>query len=446
MTQREKFTHLTTAPIPKLMFELSAPAIFSMIITAIYNMADTYFVGRISTTATAAVGVSFSLMSIIQAIGFFFGHGSGNFMSRKLGEEDLKGAKTMAANGFFLCLILCTILGITGLIFVEPLAYLLGSTKTILPHAKAYMTYILIGFPITSASFVLNNQLRFQGSAFYGMIGITTGGLLNIALDPLFIFGFNMGVSGAALATVISQCVSFTILLFLTTKGSNIKIDIKSFKPTLYYIKEIILGGVPSLCRQGLASIGAIVLNYSAGALGNDSAIAAMSIVNRIIMFAYSSMIGFGQGFQPICGFNYGAKLYSRVREGFWFCVKTSFLFLVVIAIAMICFAPNLVQLFRDDLEVVAIGSPALVYQAITFPLSSWVVISNMMLQSVGKSGSASLLASSRQGLTLIPLVLILPHYFGILGLQIAQPIGDLITMLLAVPLALRFLNSLKEA
>lgn len=444
MTQHEKFVHMTTAPIPKLMLELSAPTIFSMLITAFYNMADTFFVGKISTSATAAVGVVFSLMAIIQAIGFFFGHGSGNYIARKLGEEDFEDAKIMVATGFFLCLGMCTVLGIAGLIFIKPLAYFLGSTDTIFPHAKAYMTYILIGFPITASTFVLNNQLRFQGNAFYGMIGIVTGGFLNIALDPLFIFVFKMGVAGAALATVLSQVISFLILLFLTTKGSNLRINIKCFKPTAHYIGEIARGGLPSLCRQGLASIGTIVLNFSAGPFG-DSAIAGMSIVNRIIMFANSAMIGFGQGFQPICGFNYGAKLYNRVKEGFWFCVKYSFAFLVVLAIAMVVFAPQLIHLFRDDMDVVAVGGPALIFQAITFPLNSLIVISNMMLQSVGKAASASLLAASRQGLSLIPLVLILSHFFGITGIQLAQPIGDVITAIIAVPLTANFFKELKQ-
>jgi len=443
MTQHEKFVHMTTAPIPKLMLELSAPTIFSMLITAFYNMADTYFVGKINTSATAAVGVVFSLMAIIQAIGFFFGHGSGNYIARKLGEEDFEDAKIMVATGFFLCLGVCTIFAAAGLVFIQPLAYFLGSTDTIYPYAKEYMTYILIGFPITASTFVLNNQLRFQGNALYGMIGIVTGGFVNIALDPLFIFVFKMGVAGAALATVISQVISFLILLFLTTKGSNLRINIKCFKPTAHYIGEIARGGLPSLCRQGLASIGTIVLNFSAGPFG-DSAIAGMSIVNRIIMFANSAMIGFGQGFQPICGFNYGAKLYNRVKEGFWFCVKYSFVFLVVLAIAMIVFAPQLIHLFRDDMDVVAVGGPALIFQAITFPLNSWIVISNMMLQSVGKAASASLLAASRQGLSLIPLVLILSHFFGITGIQLAQPIGDVITAIIAVPLTANFFKELK--
>ena len=443
MTQHEKFVHMTTAPIPKLMLELSAPTIFSMLITAFYNMADTFFVGKINTSATAAVGVVFSLMAIIQAIGFFFGHGAGNYIARKLGEEDFKSAKDMVATGFFLCFGICAVLGIIGLIFIKPLAYFLGSTETIYPYAKAYMTYILIGFPITASTFVLNNQLRFQGNAFYGMIGIVSGGLINIALDPLFIFVFKMGVAGAALATVISQVISFLILLYLTTKGSNLRINVKNFKPTAHYIGEIARGGLPSLCRQGLASIGTIVLNFSAGPFG-DSAIAGMSIVNRIIMFANSAMIGFGQGFQPICGFNYGAKLYNRVKEGFWFCVKYSFAFLVVLAIAMVVFAPQLIHLFRDDASVVAVGAPALMFQAITFPLNSLIVISNMMLQSVGKAASASLLAASRQGLSLIPLVLTLSHFFGLTGIQLAQPIGDVITAIIAVPLTAKFFKELK--
>ena len=444
MTQQEKFVHLTTAPIPKLMLELSAPTIFSMLITAFYNMADTFFVGKINTSATAAVGVVFSLMAIIQAIGFFFGHGSGNYIARKLGEKDFESAKTMASTGFFLCLIICSCLAITGLFYIKPLAYFLGSTDTIYPYAKDYMKYILIGFPITASSFVLNNQLRYQGNAFYGMIGIVTGGLINIALDPLFIFGFKMGVSGAALATVLSQAISFSILLTMTYKNSSLKISKKNFVVNSHYLIEIFKGGFPSLCRQALASIGTIVLNFSAGPFG-DSAIAGMSIVNRIIMFANSAMIGFGQGFQPICGFNYGAKLYSRVKEAFWFCVKYSFAFLVVTSIIMIIFAPQFIHLFRDDAEVIAVGAPALIFQAITFPFNSWIVMSNMMLQSAGRAASASILASARQGLTLIPLVLILSHFFGITGIQLAQPIGDVITVFIAIPFTFSFLNSIKE-
>ena len=230
----------------------------------------------------------------------------------------------------------------------------------------------------------------------------------------------------------------------MTFKNSSLKINIKNFVVNSHYLIEIFKGGFPSLCRQALASIGTIVLNFSAGPFG-DSAIAGMSIVNRIIMFANSAMIGFGQGFQPICGFNYGAKLYSRVKEAFWFCVKYSFAFLVVTSIIMIIFAPQFIHLFRDDAAVIAVGAPALIFQAITFPFNSWIVMSNMMLQSAGRAASASILASARQGLTLIPLVLILSHFFGITGIQLAQPIGDLITVFIAMPFTFSFLKSLNR-
>ena len=432
----EKRKYLTEEKIPTLVLNMAVPSIISMLITSFYNMADTFFVGQIGTTATAAVGVIFPLMSIIQALGFTFGHGSGNYISRKLGQGEVEDAKKMAATGFVSALIAGAIFGLVGLIFLDGLVGILGATPTIAPYARQYAMYILIGTPFMASSLVLNNQLRFQGSAFFGMIGMGVGAVLNIALDPLFIFVLDMGVSGAALATILSQIVSFCLLLRGCTRGGNIAISLKNFSPSWARYKEIARGGTPSLFRQGLGSVATICLNFAAGIYG-DAAIAGMSIVTRVLQFANSAIIGLGQGFQPVCGFNYGAKLYGRVRKAFWFTVSLAFCVLLIGSIVGIAFAPQIIAIFRkEDMEVIEIGALSLRLQCIFLPLSAFVVGSNMMLQTIGKPVKASISAAARTGLFFVPAILILPQFFGLLGVQMSQAVADLCSFVLCVPLA----------
>lgn len=432
----EKRKYLTEEKIPTLVLNMAVPSIISMLITSFYNMADTFFVGQIGTTATAAVGVIFPLMSIIQALGFTFGHGSGNYISRKLGQGEVEDAKKMAATGFVSALVAGAIFSLVGLIFLDGLVGILGATPTIAPYARQYAMYILIGTPFMASSLVLNNQLRFQGSAFFGMIGMGVGAVLNIALDPLFIFVLDMGVSGAALATILSQIVSFCLLLRGCTRGGNIAISLKNFSPSWARYKEIARGGTPSLFRQGLGSVATICLNFAAGIYG-DAAIAGMSIVTRVLQFANSAIIGLGQGFQPVCGFNYGAKLYGRVRKAFWFTVSLAFCVLLIGSIVGIAFAPQIIAIFRkEDLEVIKIGALSLRLQCIFLPLSAFVVGSNMMLQTIGKPVKASISAAARTGLFFVPAILILPQFFGLLGVQMSQAVADLCSFVLCVPLA----------
>ncbi len=432
----EKRKYLTEEKIPTLVLNMAVPSIISMLITSFYNMADTFFVGQIGTTATAAVGVIFPLMSIIQALGFTFGHGSGNYISRKLGQGEVEDAKKMAATGFVSALVAGAIFGLVGLIFLDGLVGILGATPTIAPYARQYAMYILIGTPFMASSLVLNNQLRFQGSAFFGMIGMGVGAVLNIALDPLFIFVLDMGVSGAALATILSQIVSFCLLLRGCTRGGNIAISLKNFSPSWARYKEIARGGTPSLFRQGLGSVATICLNFAAGIYG-DAAIAGMSIVTRVLQFANSAIIGLGQGFQPVCGFNYGAKLYGRVRKAFWFTVSLAFCVLLIGSIVGIAFAPQIIAIFRkEDLEVIKIGALSLRLQCIFLPLSAFVVGTNMMLQTIGKPVKASISAAARTGLFFVPAILILPQFFGLLGVQMSQAVADLCSFVLCVPLA----------
>lgn len=439
MKQKKKenrYELLTQTPIPQLILRLSVPTIISMLVTGIYNTADTFFVGRISTQATAAVGLVFSVMAVIQALGFFAGHGSGNFLSRMLGAGKQEEADCMASTGFAIALILGVLVAAVGNLFAVPLGYALGATDTSLSDTLIYMRIILIGAPFMMGQFVINNQLRFQGSAFYAMIGLMAGAVINIGLDPLLMFGLHLGVAGAAIATVSGQVISFFVLLMGSRQGDNIRLHIKNVRLNTYYLKEIINGGSPSLFRQGLAAVATLLLNHSAGSLGGDAAIAGMSVVTRVLMLLSSALIGFGQGYQPVCSFNYGAKLKSRVKEGFFFCVKWGTVFLTGAAIICFVFAPGIIGIFRDDPDVIAVGMAALRAQAVTLPLMACIVMTNMMLQSMGKGMKASIASSSRNGIFFIPLILILPRIMGLTGVEITQACADVLSFFLAIPLA----------
>ncbi len=444
MSLDKKYQMMTEAPIPGLIGKLAVPTIISMLVTSFYNMADTFFVGKIGTSATAAVGVAFPVMAIIQALGFFCGHGSGNSISRKLGAQEDDAAGELAATGFFGGLLLGLLVLISGLLFLTPLSRILGSTDTILPYTKQYLGIILVGAPWMTAQFVLNNQIRFQGNAFYAMIGVGTGAVLNIILDPVLIFGFRMGISGAALATILSQCISFFLLLAGIHISGCIPIRLKNVRFNRKRLQEIAGGGLPSLFRQGLGSIATMTLNIAANPYG-DAAIAAMSVVSRLSMFAFSALIGFGQGFQPVCGFNYGAKKYGRVRAAFWFCVKLSTVFLLGMALLGFLFSGHLIGIFRDDPEVIRIGTTAIRFQCATLVLNGWIVMNNMMTQTMGKTFYASLLASARQGLFFIPLLLILPRLLGLLGIQSAQAGADFLAFLLSLFLYRRVMEDVKK-
>ncbi|MDL2318365.1 MATE family efflux transporter [Eubacteriales bacterium OttesenSCG-928-A19] len=433
---------MLNTPIPKLIPRLAAPTVTSMLVTSIYNMADTYFVSQLGQSASGAVGVVFTLMLFIQAIGFTLGMGSGSNIARLLGAQDEKTASGVASTGFVTSILLGLLLAVGGIIFMEPLVRMLGATETILPYAEAYAQYILIGAPWMAASFVLNNILRSQGNAFWSMIGLTIGGVLNIILDPIFIFALGMGTGGAALATILSQLVSFFILLYMVMRHSAARISLKRVNFRL--LGRIIPVGLPSFYRQGLTSIATILLNRAAGVYG-DAAIAAMSITSRIMGFCFSALIGFYQGFQPVCGFNYGAKRYDRVREAMLFSMKVTTVAMTVLCVLVMFFAPQLIEIFRrGDTEVIEIGAKALRMQAILLPTMAYSVMTNMSHQSLGMSTQASILALARQGLFFIPAILILPALFGLQGVLLAQPVADVLALLISIPFATVLLRDLK--
>ncbi len=433
----DRRTRLTQTPVPRLILELSVPTIISMLVTAIYNAADKFFVGRISTEASAAVGVAFPAMAIVQALGFFYGHGSGNYLSRMMGAGKHKEASEMASTGFAMALITGTLAAVLGIIFCRPLVYFMGATQEGMADSVAYMRIIMLGAPFMMGQFVVNNQLRFQGSAMYAMAGLMCGAAMNLVLDPLLILVLNMGVSGAAIATITGQLTSFCVLFIGSRRGENIRIRLKDIRINFFYIREIANGGSPSLFRQGLAAISGMLLNNAARDLGGDAAIAAMSTVTTVVMSLSSALIGFGQGYQPVCSFNYGADLKDRVKKGFWFCVKWGTVFMFAAGVLCFIFAPQIIRFFRNDDAVVEIGKVALRAQAIALPLSAATVISNMMLQSIGKGVKASISSSARNGIFFIPLILILPHFMGIFGVEITQSIADVLALCLSLPMAM---------
>lgn len=442
--KQDNYTFLTHAPVHRVIISMAVPTIISMLVTSIYGMVDTYYVGKINTQSTAAVGISFSVMTIIQAIGFFCGHGSGNYISRCLGQKETGKAESMASTGFVYSFALGLIVAVVGLAFLTDICLFLGSTETILPYTERYLGIILIGAPFMTSSFTLNNQMRFQGNAKYAMYGITSGVLLNVVLAPILIFYFCLGITGAAVATLVSQITSFVILFRMTRKRENIAVDISKFCPSGELVKEIFIGGTPSLSRQGLASVATIMLNIAAGAYG-DAAIAGMSIVTRISNFVYAGIVGLGQGFQPLCGFCYGARLYDRIKEGFAYCVKIGTVFFILLTIVGFAFTQPIISEFRDDPQVIAVGCAAMRWQLVTYPLIALIILTNMLSQTVRKPVRANIVAVARSGLFFIPAVAVLPLFLGLQGVEMSQAVSDACSFLLSAAVAWSVFRELKK-
>ena len=438
-----QFDKMTKTPVSRLIIKLSIPAIISMMVTNVYNLVDTAFVGQLGNSASGAVGIVFGFMAVLQAIGFMFGNGSGSIISRLLGAKNTEQASKIASTGFFFTLLFGAVVAIISAFVLKPLVMLLGSTETISPYAQTYISYILVAAPFITASFTMNNLLRYEGKATLGMIGLIVGAVLNIAGDSILMFGLNMGIAGAGLSTCISQIIGFFVLLsmFLLHK-TQWRLSVKLIVPK--FLPEIIGTGLPSLLRQGLNSLSTVVLNNCAAVYG-DAAVAAMSIVSRVIFFTFSFALGVGQGFQPVCGFNYGAKKYDRLKTAFYFSVMLAEIIVVVMSVGLILFPGEIVRIFRDDNTVMEIGSRALVLQGIAQLFLPFCMITEMALQSVGKKLGASVLSTLRNGLFFIPLLLILSNVRGLSGIQEAQPLAVTLAVIPSAILAVRFFRELPK-
>ena len=443
---QKQYIRMTQTPIGRLIIQMAIPTIISMLVSSIYNMADTYFVSQLGTAAAGAVGAAMPISSIIQAFGFTLGMGSGSWISRLLGEKKKEESESVAICAFVSSIAIGLAITVFGQIFLSRIMTLMGATETILPLSMEYARYILYAAPIMGGSFVLNNQLRSQGKAKFAMIGISSGAILNIALDPLFIYTFGMGVAGAAIATAVSQCIGFAVLLsaFLFKKSVyDLKLkNIRRFVPNFLRVFE---NGLPSLIRQGVACIATIMLNRAAGAYG-DAPFAAMTIVGKVFMMVFSVGLGIGQGYMPVVGYNYGAKKFGRVRKSFRFTFIVGTITMTVLGAAMFMFAPTVIGWFvSDDAAVAEVGVFALRAQCIAMPFLSLGVVCNMTFQTIGRSWLATFLSSLRQGIFFVPLMIVLPRMLELTGVELTQAISDVLTFLVCIPFSLRFLHSLPK-
>ncbi len=444
MQRPDNYTFLTKGAVGKVIFHMAVPTVVGMLVTSVYNLVDAYYVGQINTQATAAVGVAFPAMAIVQAVGFFFGQGSGTYISRCLGAKRHGDAEKMASTAFFLSIVTGLVLAVAAQFFIEPLSIAFGSTPTILPYTKTYMGIMLLAAPVITATMTINNQMRFQGNAFFAMLGMMTGAVLNVALVPLFTFTFGLGIAGTAIGTAISEVFGFLVLYAMSVRGNGIRLKLKNVTLTRHYIVEMLKGGTPSLSRQGLASVATMLLNVASARFG-DAAIAGMSIVGRVSFVVFSVVIGIGQGFQPFCGFNFGARLFKRVREGYLYAVKISLIFLSVCCVAGFYFAEETIDLMRHDAAVVEVGATALRWQIATWPLIVFIIISNMALQTSGWAISANIVAALRNGICFIPLIIVMPIYWGIFGVETCQTVADVISAIITLPIMLRYFRQLRS-
>lgn len=432
--ERKQYEQLVLTPINRLIPTLAIPTVASMLTSMLYNLVDSYFVGQIGTSAAAATGVLMAVQAVFQAIGFMMGHGSGTNIANGLGAGDTDGATVYLSTAFFGGMIISTVLMALGLVFLTPLMWALGSTATILPYARIYGVYMLVAGPALTLSCILNNVMRYEGKAFYAMIGLVSGAVLNMVGDPIFMFGLHMGIAGAGLSTALSQYVSFGILLFMYLSGKTIShISLSRVARRSYEWIHIFRNGMPSLLRQVLNAVSTIALNVSAAPYG-DAAIAAMTIDGRVIMLFGSIMIGIGQGFQPVAAYNYGAQKYARLREAAVFTWKTGELIMCLCVVPGWINAAAVVRLFRDDPEVVRIGVTALRCMCVAAAVQPLSIVANMTYQSIGRSREASFLASLRSGVCYLPVLLIMPRIWGLFGIQSAQMIADILASAISLP------------
>lgn len=436
----QHYLKMTRTPVSRLIISLGIPTTISMLITNIYNLADTYFVGGLGASAQGATGILFTLQSIIQAIAFLLGHGSGSFVAKALADRNQKQASTYVSTAFFVGAGVGTLLSLGGLLFLDPFMRLLGSTETILPYARDYGMWVLIACPFMVCSLVLNNNLRYEGKAFYAMIGLTAGGILNIFGDWLLIRVFPLGVYGAGLATAVSQIISFLLLLFFYLRKAQSKLSLRYISRRAFVYLDVAKVGFPSLLRQGLTSISNGVLNNLLNPFGDD-AIAAMSVVNRYSSFVMCVGLGIGQGYQPVASFNERVKEYDRVKKGLLFTTALGFCMVGLLALFGGIFAAPLFAIFQKSQSVIDIGIPALRYASVGLCFLPLFVPVNMLYQSIRKAAIASFLSLLRSGAVFLPVLLLASRFGGLTGLQMAQPIADVLTALITLPFFFLYLK-----
>lgn len=432
--------------IVKIIPLIAVPMIIAMLIDSIYNITDTYFVSQLGTAATAAVGVNDSLMHLMRSVAMGFGMGASSYISRLLGAKRDEEASRVGTTSFLTALGTLATLAAIAFMFMGPLVTMLGATETVKPYSMDYARWILMAAPFTGGTVVLSQILRAEGSTKMSMIGMVSGCIINIGLDPLFINVFGLGVAGAALATGFSKLISCTVLLMpFLMKRSLLEIKFKLFTPKKEIYGEIARMGIPTFLRSSMFSLSSIVTNNVAGGFG-DSALAAVSVANKCTRLVGSGIMGLGQGFQPIAGYCWGAKKYKRIRQAFWTCSAMGAAAGVILGTIMAFSATNLVSVFAssNDAQIVKIGSFMIITQCITMVPHVWGMIANGLYQALGRSVGAAVLGLSRQMICLIPSVVILSSLFGVYGLASAQATADILTVIIAFPMVIHLFRKIK--
>lgn len=430
-----RFRDITTKPVIGLLFRMAIPSMIGMLINAIYNMTDTYFIGKMGNVSfTASIGIIFTFVSLLQAVGFWFGYGSGNYMSRKLGQSQMEKAEEMASTGFYLAVMTGCIIMFVGELLCEPMVILLGGNVTdeLFQACLSYLRILLFSAPFSLGATVLYNQMRLTGNAKDGMLGMLTGMLVNMILDPVLILYCNLAVAGAAIATTVGQIVGFCILFLLTTKNGNIRIKWQCCSFCKEYVEQMLAGGAPNFCRQGITSVAGILLNVVAGSYG-ESMVAAISISGRVISMCYALVIGFGQGYQPICGINYGAGLWNRVKKGFWISLGIATGILMMGMVLLLFSAKQLVRQFTIDEETITLCCQILRLQSMVFPFMGIYTLAGMFLQNTGRFLAATLVTVAEKGLFFIPAVVIMPLGWGKEGLLWSQPVASFFACMFSI-------------
>ena len=445
--QENRKLMMLNEPVSRVIPKMAVPTIIAFLINSVYSLADTYFVSSLGTNATAAVSVNASLDQLIMMCGSMLAMGANSYIARLLGQGDDKKASQVLSTAFFSAFSIGAILLVVGNVFMVPMVRLLGATPTCEQYSIDYATYVLFAAPFMASNFVMNQCLRSEGSATLSMVGMAFGGVLNCVLDPIFIFTFNMGVAGASLATAISKIVSFAILVFpYITRRSVLHLSIRNFRPTKDIIVKVVSVGSSSMFRSGLAVVAAIMLNSIAGSI-SDSVLAGIGVSTKIMMFPFSIILGFGNGFQPVAGFNWGARRYDRVQESYRFSSRVALIGSTVMAVIIALFADQLIILFAgSDAEMQRIGALCIITQCLALPIHGWVAIVNMLCVGLGNAKGAFLLATARQGTCFIPILFPLAALFGAYGVASVQAIADLLTLVLAVPLIISMTKKIKQA
>ncbi|ARI78857.1 MATE family efflux transporter [Halobacillus mangrovi] len=432
---KQQSQRLGTQPIPKLLANLSIPAMIGMFVMALYNVIDTLFIARgVGILGVSGVSIGFPVMMILMAISAAVGIGGASVISRLLGENKAEEANEVFGNILFTIIIISVIGFVSAFTFLEPMLTLFGATENILPYAKDYLFPIMLGSIFFSFAFTTNSIIRSEGNSRFAMITMIIPAVLNIILDPIFIFGLDMGVQGASVATVISQASVSVVVLFYFLQGrSSLQLYTAYLKPKFHVLKEVISIGMPAFIRQVSGSGMMIAINLMLIKFGGEFEVGVFGIVQKLSMFTIMPMIGVLQGMQPIIGYNYGAKQYDRLKETILLGMKVVTIISAGIFVLMMAFPEGLMQIFTGDKATIETGAHAM---RIMFALAILIgaqVVSGGLYQALGMAKPALILSMARQVLFLIPLVLILPHFFGVTGVWLAFPISDLLSFILSI-------------